>query len=1361
MSLDDLTQLLDKDAVIYTYRPDVLLRAPGDAEHRYAVYARTHIPLGETDRYVDTIFRWVGGTNKSVFVGAVVGDYGQGKTSFLVHIWKRCAERQVLAVPPFTLDPEGINSHSGIIERIMQVVDGWVRYRLGQTHPHHAARAAAAYDRFRASSLEEVASRIAHERGLSREQVLEVLKVDTVRADTAVTVSDLYDYLETVSQIVEDTGIYQGLLVLLDEPEVAAKTLSTNEVAKLLFDIADTAGTRDGNYGFFMAIAANFYATAESSFASLTARLQRCNCRVVLDNLYGADFARQLWARFCERLDITEQSDDVVLPATLEAIGQLGSSARHDLGYGPRTVVSAFRQMIARFRTLGAPYHPADFAADCLSGEVYVKADYPTRVTTIFSMPEVADTDERLRLTLATFPNGARLAWLEAAGFPREEVVAFQRQAPGQVYRTGEIVGFYNLRPDETGRGRDLLREAIEALADEYAARPETFIRARTALVDLIVPALFAPRQGQQLTGWEYRNPNWQPIAGASDTIFRELAGAFSRTSSTFPLRTVAVAVGGVGIGNERLHTIEPSEKSRLLDAIIHIRLNWSGPPTPEGERLTFEVGDPRAQRPGLIGLTVDINHDPMPEETLEQYVDPGQQRPMFLLYLLEGMGRRSLPHQEEALWKTIRSRLIERLAAAVFGPHEMAAIAGERTGEPVRPGMELVPDLLRTILQRRYPTYETIIRQPQWQSKVKDYQKLLSDRRIPLGVRRGVEVWNASDEEAAKVLGVNKMNLESAFTGYERLITVRSKGRRQGVEVQFHLHPLEQMIRETIERSPNPKQTFEGRQCSWMPLQGELMNTIFTSGYLQEEIYSLLNIGKERGAFSAQQKGKSLVMYCLPLDVPALRQGLREKLAELQRLDAEMVDLGAPSHADQLEKLGREVEGLKDEVEHDRLMRLIENERNVALRNLTAHCQNLEQRITKASAEARELRQRFDASRTTSLTRELAGRAPWVGELERIRIFLLNAIQQARGALEGIEPAVERARAVARDLPDAPVRQRLDRLKDAVSKVKNLEASVQEREKQLTEQRRQVEQFDNWRTLLAHSDEVHTALVKMEHEPAHHEQVAALRKQFDAISQQITGELQRQHVNALGTSAQWRQRVSAIDEAIKAYVRGLRDAFQKLKERANQLLRETGLGDVQLRQPFDQENVELSERGLFEEAAERLREAVEREEEGLRARRLDVLYYRDVLHRIPDDEGREMQERLDAALTHLAEARSVATVEAVKQAVSHSTQWPSLGLSAIGNAWVALRDALDAARNAQRGIRLPHVQTQPPDSEEARRLLALIPENTNRDLKDLVLGMLREGGDTASVLDVSLSALTELFRLGHVEIRVQRSGRR
>jgi hypothetical protein len=57
--------------------------------------------------------------------------------------------------------------------------------------------------------------------------------------------------------------------------------------------------------------------------------------------------------------------------------------------------------------------------------------------------------------------------------------------------------------------------------------------------------------------------------------------------------------------------------------------------------------------------------------------------------------------------------------------------------------------------------------------------------------------------------------------------------------------------------------------------------------------------------------------------------------------------------------------------------------------------------------------------------------------------------------------------------------------------------------------------------------------------------------------------------------------------------------------------------------------------------------------------------------------------------------------------------------------------------------------------------LLALIPENTNRDLKDLVLGMLREGGDTASVLDVSLSALTELFRLGHVEIRVQRSGRR
>lgn len=469
MSLDDLVQLLTKEAVIYTYRPEALLRSPGDVEHRYRVHASTHVPLGDTERYVDTMIRWVGGGNKGAFVGAVIGDYGQGKTSFLIHVWASCLERQVLAVPPFTLDPEGIRTRSTIIERIMSVVDGWVRYCLKDTYPAHAARAGQLYDRFRAKTIEEAASRIARERGMPYDQVLELLRAGDVQTTTSVSVKDLYDYVEALTPVVEETGAYRGLLILLDEPEVAAKTLTSNEVAGLLFEIADMAGTREGNYGFFISIAQNFYATAESSFASLTARLQRCGCRVVLDNLYNVDFARTLWEQYCDRLAISEHSDRIVLPLALDAIGQLGSSARHDLGYGPRTVVSAFSRMVARFREQGQPYHPADFAADCLSGEVYVKTEYTSRVTNVFSMPEVRAADERLRLTLAAFPNGVPRGRLAEAGFVPDDVVTFQNRAHAYVYRTGDIVGFETLRSTEGRQARDLLREQITTFVGEYA----------------------------------------------------------------------------------------------------------------------------------------------------------------------------------------------------------------------------------------------------------------------------------------------------------------------------------------------------------------------------------------------------------------------------------------------------------------------------------------------------------------------------------------------------------------------------------------------------------------------------------------------------------------------------------------------------------------------------------------------------------------------------------------------------------------------------------------------------------------------------------------------------------------------------
>jgi len=1386
MSLDDLVQLLTKEAVIYTYRPDALRRSPADVEQRYRVHASTHVPLGDTERYVDTIIRWVGGANKGAFIGAVIGDYGQGKTSFLIHVWAACAERQVLAVPPFTLEPEGIRTTSAIIERIMDAVDAWVQYRLKDSYPAHAVRAAQVYEQFRARTIEEAAARIARERGLPYEKVLGLFASGQAHARTEVSVKDLYDYLEALSHVVEETGAYRGLLVLLDEPEVAAKNLTTNEVAGFLFDIADTAGQREGNYGFFLAIAANFYATAEASFSSLTARLQRCGCRVVLDNLYGADFARTLWERYCDRLEIREHSDRIVLPLTLEAIGQLGSSARRDLGEGPRTVVSAFARMVARFREENVPYHPAEFTADCLGGEVYVKADYATRVNHVFSMPEVHAANERLRLTLAAFPNGMSLARLAEAGLAPDEVATFQNNAHAYVYRIGDLVGFETLRSREGKLARDLLREMITTVVGEYAPRPGTFERACRALAQHVVPVLFTPRQGQQLVGWEDLSSGWRrlgeperatphrdarapsqlsavltaggPPPGNADYL--ELRGAFQLTAEQFPLRTVIVALSDATVDSARVVSALPRPDDRLIDAVVHIRLNWAGPPTPGEKRLVLDMGNPRNGVPALIALTVDINHDPLPDEALEPYVASTQQRPMLQLYLLERLDRQSFPHQEEAAWKALRGRLIRRLATAVFAAPELAERAEATLGEAVRSGMDTLPDILRRILQRRYPDYVTVIKTPRWRDKLEEYVKLLSDTRIPLAVRRGLDSWTISDEHASRILGVNKMNLSSAFSGFESLISVKSKGRGKGAEISFHVHPLEEKIRRRVDASHLPKREFDGRLCPWISLYDGFIKDIFASGYLLDEIRSLVNIGRQRGSFSVRQGRNSFIIYCIPFDIPDMQKALKERLNEVRALDQELASLGAPSISNELDELEQQINGLKDEVGYDRLTWHVDEERERVLRNITEHCRRLEQRITAAADKASEMRQELEGAGAAGLSREVGGRTSWVGELDRVRVYLASTVQDVRTRLTVALGMVDAARSAARDLPEAPVRQRIERLKDALGKIGDLEAAVADAEKKLTDIHGPVRNFTNWRQLLAMSDAVHDAISRLETEPAHREQAVALRTKYDSISAQISNLLKTRHAHALETGEQWKQQISDLEQEIKDYQKGLRDRFITAKGCANQLLREVGLGDIQLRQGFDEAEVEASYQRLFQEAEARLHEALQREEEGLQKQRIEVLYQRDVLRRLDHDEGVALQGRLEAALARLMEASKTATAAEVEATVKRLTDWPRGGLAAIGGQWNALHEALEAAREAQRSV--PRLGPPgEPQSEEARKLTELLADGGVRDLKDLVLGMLREGGDPSTVLDVSLKALEELFRLGLVDIKVQRALRR
>ena len=108
------------------------------------------------------------------------------------------------------------------------------------------------------------------------------------------------NYCEELTAVIKEAG-YAGLLMLLDEPELAAKELGFSAVSQILFEIANGLLQRHGDYGVFISMPENFLASAHRTFGALPARLQARNCMSRLRDIYGSDFAEQLWASYVEK----------------------------------------------------------------------------------------------------------------------------------------------------------------------------------------------------------------------------------------------------------------------------------------------------------------------------------------------------------------------------------------------------------------------------------------------------------------------------------------------------------------------------------------------------------------------------------------------------------------------------------------------------------------------------------------------------------------------------------------------------------------------------------------------------------------------------------------------------------------------------------------------------------------------------------------------------------------------------------------------------------------------------------------------------------------------------------------------------
>lgn len=1355
MGFEDLDILLNKECIIGTYTASELIENPNVIERVYAAYARTHVPLGDTAAYVGTVKKYLTGGTRKAFIGCVVGEYGHGKTSFLVHVWDQCTAQKVLCVPPFKMDR---------VARCMQTVAEWVAYVLSQEHADLAEEVRAVSRKYQDTNLEETARKIAEEEGSDFELVLALLRnlVDNgkLTLDFEHKPGDFLNFLSELTVIVQKSG-WKGLLVLIDEPQhaIGLPGMSTTTVLNLIFDWADGMLHREGNYGVFLAMPENFFDKAVAQVADAVSRLQSCNCLVMLKELYGQTFARDLWNRYAKEFSLGEGGVSVAPQYTLEAIGQVGSSDRADLSYGPRTVVSAFKQMVFRFRQTGQSYQPCDFVGDCLNNAIYVLPGYVSRVKEVLDSVEAQGIKRDSLLTLAAFPNGFTEETAADMGV-LDDMARIAKERDFAYHKHG-VFGLSLLRKTDSNVEKDELRDCLEGIANTFSPSPATFRDVRTAFIEHLLPRLFTPRKGKALSGWDGpKTDDWKPLGDT--TLVGEYEGSFEQTSTVFPRRTVLVTVGDQSdnLDGKYKKAIGIRNTKSFADLIIQFSLRWNSEMEQLPGRVLVDMGENSSgtRRPARIALLLDLASADGDSNPAAIYPDTSDlfQTAFGTLYAMTMVDNAGLSPTAAANWFSMKEQAIRWLIQRILGSPELRAQATELSGRQM-PGdaVALLGSLSQAVLSTEYQNYHTLIRQPDWDKRLDDYISALKNVDIPMSCKRGGECWTAPSSAVALAFRTNAMSLYSYFTGFDELVQVMpSPGKPKYADVNFHIHPHEDYIMDRIISSPDSKmKEIDGKLCPYVRFK-EVKRDLMFAGYCELEIMKLIEIGHSRGTFEATTDDGEQILFCRPLDPVRAREALTKLLDTLDKLQTAFLQLEGTTAFVETGVLRKNLDAAKTKEEFDN----IESIAKAALRNLGATVPgfytSLKMHAQEYVVHVRELAQTVDHDRLAHIvsTTQKAS-SSWVASLNGcVGIALSGKIDALRKSLSAAEETLVGLESL--DFASAPhsLDVQISDLAGAQAKLKGLVQEYTHLDGDWTQVHSFLSEYEEWLRLLAKSDNLQDQLVTMTKDSNHKERAKQLLKEFHNLCSQIDDYLRAHNVLGLQAHGQFETRMDEIDKSRNEYLSSLRTAFETRKSALADLVAALAATDSSRpKTTFDPEDSSGSYTRLEEEAAASVRQSVEDELSDAKHYSRELHYADHVLNTVPKDEAKRLDDELQNTQSKLQGILSEV-----------GPVWLNRMLGGADTA-AAVVTTLAAARELSREARKFIVQWNDPvqeeePSEDAQSVLDQFQTAQQLDLKDIILKLMDQGAQPDDALNKALQGLVELFKQSRVNVQVKTS---
>lgn len=1354
MSIKELDLILKKDPIISTWPARNLVVEPDKVEKDYLIHARTHLSLGDTAKYVDIAFKWVSGANKGAFIGAVLGDYGEGKTSFLVHLWDQSREAHILTIPPFEWNA---------FEQILDAVAAWAQHILEHERPDLARKIQRLHEKFRQQTLEDLAREQAKQMGKDYDTVLEMVQGLIASGNlqlTSMSAAKLLDLVAAISAVVVEAG-YKGLLVLLDEPEVAAKKLGTDIVQHFIFDLSNELIRRQGNYGVFLSMPNNFYANAQSRFSALPARLEARGCFPRLSDIYSDTFAETLWKRYIDEFDLGEEGQRIVSPLALQAIGQVGSSQNRSLAYGPRSVVSAFSRMIDVYQSTGKIYEPLNLARDVWNDEIMVVPDYRSKIRSVLQSPDVTDDSREAVMLLAAFPSGLQNDVIAALGI--EDKLRPLARSDGLVRSTMTSMRLRILQIDPGPTQGSILEDRIQDIDSEYAAGLVTFNNALRAFVGEIVPFIFKEREGQQMEGWKALEPMKLVRVIGDETYLGTYIGAFAQTASEFPNKATVVLVNSAdaSIRGIDMPKLNPEAGPQNFDFLFHFALRWNTEQSLPPEPVTIKEPSSN-EKMILVRLYVDLTEGLIEDDRLGGLVGAGRLTPLWVLNLLARMQEIKLPRETEADWTAVRRTILRRLLGSLFGMEFSQSLTAEVHSKfeerLAGTGVDLLGSMANLLLHRRYPGYATLMCQPHWQSKVDRYINALNSSEVPLSCKRGREPWIVDGDIATRVLGAGQMNLTGgAYAGYESLIKIESLGSRKGLQVQFYIHPLEQEIRELISAQSSVRDgkrlKQDGKDCWYLPIT-DLLSEILGKGYTVEELQKIIEIGKARQTFSEREYHRERVLYCMPIDPIELQAQLRDKLQALMEEIGAFKQIGSYTTSFNSTEISEAIERVHDDADYERLASIMNEEFKRNHRLLPTYFTDVEGRLKQLRKQLADLGQQVLNSREAKQMTAPSAQSAWGHALGR---YIVQNLEESLKDFKSMSEALL-GRADRETLQYAYSQQRspqenLGLLHKYWSSANDLESEVNTQKMTAQHLLQQLAQFYEWRRVLNTSDQIYERLRKFQQEPEHRARAKELLAEFDQVSQEVTDHLELRNVSGLAAYRQFEKRFEELEQQRQAYLTNLKANFDSDKDRLNQVLARLTV-DARAAEVFNPDDIANCYQRLFNQGEEIIRQqAFERVLEELRVQEREITYARDVLRTIDVQKAQEHIEKLASVRQATEDLRDKLTTEWLRALVELED---AAQAEALGQTVKEGFTAVSAAQTALRQVTAPRL----PSGEPAQHFYTLIPENDSVDFKELILQLMSETADPANALEISLESLVELFRANCVQVSVKRRKR-